>query len=208
MLPEIRHIVVLMMENHSFDNYLGVLGRGDGLPFDADGKPNASNPTAGGRPIASQRLPTTKQHPRVPSQAWEASHEQWANGSNDGFVRSAERRRSSVDPGVAMGYWNDLDLPFYYGLARAFPVADRWFSSCLGPTFPNRRFLVAGTAHGLTTDKLAHTFDQPANGTVFDLLASHRITWANYHPIPHLGPVLKRASVCTVCASRVAREAS
>ena len=40
-----------------------------------------------------------------------------------------------------MGYWTDRELPFYYGLARTFPVADRWFCSCLGPTFPNRRFL-------------------------------------------------------------------
>jgi phospholipase C len=192
-LPQIRHIVVLMMENHSFDNYLGVLGRGDGLPLDADGKPNASNPTTGGEPIASRHSTTTKQHSRVPSQSWAASHEQWANGSNDGFVRSAQRQRPDVHPGVAMGYWNDVDLPFYYGLARAFPVADRWFSSCLGPTFPNRRFLVAGTAHGLTTDRITHTFDHPADGTVFDLFASHRISWANYHPIPHLGPSLKRA---------------
>src|SRR5947199_11005 len=91
----------------------------------------------------------------------------------------------AADPRVAMGCWNDVDLPFYYGLARAFPVADRWFSSCLGPTFPNRRFLVAGTANGLTTDSIAHTFDHPANGTVFDLLTTHRISWANYHSVPH-----------------------
>ena len=45
---------------------------------------------------------------------------------------------------VGMGYWPEPDLPFYYGLARTFPLADRWFSSCLGPTFPNRRFLIAG----------------------------------------------------------------
>ena len=91
-----------------------------------------------------------------------------------------------------MGYWTDADLPFYWGLARVFPLADRWFSSCLGPTFPNRRFLIAGTANGLTTDSVAHTFDRPANGTLFDLLASHRISWANYHPIPHRSPLLKR----------------
>jgi len=191
-LPQIRHLVVLMMENHSFDNYLGVLGRGDGLPVDADGNPDAVNATAGGRLLGSKRFATTEQHARVPSQSWEASHEQWANGNNDGFVRSAERQRSDVDPSVAMGCWNDVDLPFYYGLARAFPVADRWFSSCLGPTFPNRRFLVAGTANGLTTDSIAHTFDHPANGTVFDLLTTHRISWANYHSVPHRGPALKR----------------
>src|ERR1700753_2526836 len=45
LLPEIKHIVVLMMENHSYDNYLGMLqGRGDGFPLGADGRPEISNP--------------------------------------------------------------------------------------------------------------------------------------------------------------------
>ena len=69
-----------------------------------------------------------------------------------------------------MGYWTEDDLPFYYGLARTFPVADRWFSSCLGPTFPNRRFLIAGTAHGLIDDAPSDLLDYPPNGTIFDLL--------------------------------------
>ncbi len=47
-----------------------------------------------------------------------------------------------------MGYWTEADLPFYHGLARVFPVADRWFCSCLGPTFPNRRFLIAAPRTG------------------------------------------------------------
>src|SRR5439155_26443313 len=43
-LPQIDHIVVVMMENHSFDNYLGMLGRGDGFTLDASGRPTAANP--------------------------------------------------------------------------------------------------------------------------------------------------------------------
>ena len=50
-LPQIRHIVVLMMENHSFDNYPGVLGRGDGLPTDDRGAVSATNPTSAGGPV-------------------------------------------------------------------------------------------------------------------------------------------------------------
>ena len=82
-----------------------------------------------------------------------------------------------------MGYWTERDLPFYYGLARTFPLADHWFSSCLGPTFPNRRFLIAGTAHGLIDDSPCNLLDYPAAGTVFDLLTEHGISWANYHPV-------------------------
>ena len=196
-LPQIRHIVVLMMENHSFDNYFGLLGRGDGLTVDADGLPTAANPTSDGRAVRAHPMSSTEQAPGVPTQGWEPTHEQWAGGTNQGFVRSAERRaeqlgQDHVDVSDAMGYWTEADLPFYWALARVFPLADRWFSSCLGPTFPNRRFLIAGTANGLTSDSVAHTFDRPANGTLFDLLTSHRISWANYHPIPHRGPLLKR----------------
>ena len=61
-----------------------------------------------------------------------------------------------------MGYWTEQDLPFYHGLARTFPLADHWFSSCLGPTFPNRRFLLAGTAHGLIDDLPVNLLDSPA----------------------------------------------
>ena len=82
-----------------------------------------------------------------------------------------------------MGYWTEQDLPFYYGLARTFPVADRWFSSCLGPTFPNRRFLIAGTAHGLIDDSPYDLLDYPPAGTIFDMLTRHGISWANYHPV-------------------------
>ena len=184
--------MVLMMENHSYDNYLGMLDRGEGLPRDRAGNPTATNLTVRGDPVVAHRMPSTKQYALIPSQAWDASHEQWSEGRNDGFVRSAEAQQQPVDPGIAMGYWTEEDLPFYYALARTFPLADRWFSPCLGPTFPNRRFLVAGTAHGLTSDKLSRTIDRPANGTIFDLLDKHRISWANYHPVSHARPVGRR----------------
>ncbi len=180
------------MENHSYDNYLGVLERGDGLAKDHTGQPTTTNLTRRGRTVASHRLPSTSQYPDIPSQSWEDSHEQWSDGSNDGFVRSAEDQQQPVDPDIAMGYWTEDDLPFYHSLARTFPLADRWFSSCLGPTFPNRRFLVSGTAHGLTTDSLSRTLDRPANGTIFDLLDEHRISWVNYHPVSHARPVASR----------------
>jgi len=192
-LPEVRHIVVVMMENHSFDNYLGVLGRGDGLPVDGDGVVRATNPTTGGVPVAAAHLATTTQRVGVPTQSWEASHLQWNGGANDGFARAAEAcGPGGAEPARAMGYWTEADLPFYYALARTFPLADRWFSSCLGPTFPNRRFLLSGTANGLTTDELSEIVDYPANGTVFDLLTSHRISWTNYHSVSHVGPVVGR----------------
>ncbi|GAC1311307.1 MAG: alkaline phosphatase family protein [Acidimicrobiales bacterium] len=186
-LPKVRHIVVLMMENHSFDNYFGTLGRGDGLPD------LTANLTRSGDAVRAHRLTTTTQRTGVPNQSWESTHEQWNEGANDGFVRSAESQRPHVPGDDAMGHWTDEDLPFYAGLARTFPLCDRWFSSCLGPTFPNRRFLVAGTARGLDSDELKRTIDRPEAGTLFDLLTRHGISWADYHPISHARPLMARA---------------
>ena len=57
-LPQIKHIVVLMMENHSFDSYLGTLGRGDGFRRGGDGAPDAENPDSAGTMICSPGRPT------------------------------------------------------------------------------------------------------------------------------------------------------
>jgi phospholipase C len=198
LLPQIRHMVVLMMENHSYDNYLGMLqGRGEGLPLGPDGEPEVFNPATDGTAVQAFHLPSTVQRRGVPSQSWHASHLQWAEGRCDGFVTSAQNVQAEARAGAAaddvdtaaeaaamgMGYWSERDLPFYYGLARTFPLADHWFSSCLGPTFPNRRFLIAGTAHGLIDDSPYDLLDYPPAGTIFDMLTRHGISWANYHPV-------------------------
>jgi phospholipase C len=197
LLPQIRHVVVLMMENHSYDNYLGMLrGRGEGFPLGPDGEPAASNRGAGGEVIRAFQLPSPIQRSGVPSQSWHASHLQWGEGKCDGFVTSAQTVQSEARAGTAagvdtsaeaaataMGYWSESDLPFYYGLARTFPLADHWFSSCLGPTFPNRRFVIAGTAHGLIDDSPYDLLDYPPAGTIFDTLTEHGISWTNYHPV-------------------------
>jgi phospholipase C len=197
LLPQIKHIVVLMMENHSYDNYLGVLkGRGEGFPLGPGHEPEASNRGTDGTVVRTFPLPSTVQRTGVPSQSWHATHVQWGEGRCDGFVTSAQEALSQASEGAAapahiaaeaaataMGYWSEDDLPFYYGLARTFPLADHWFSSCLGPTFPNRRFLIAGTAHGLIDDSPYDLLDYPPAGTIFDLLTRHGISWANYHPV-------------------------
>ena len=183
-LPQIEHIVILMMENHSYDNYLGMLaGRGDGLPRDAQGVPTSTNKAADGTAIRIRHHDGTRQKVGVPTQTWNACHLQWDEGRCDGFVRSIEETLPGLDATVAMTYWDEKDLPFYYGLAKTFPLATRWFSSCLGPTFPNRRFLISGTAHGLIDDVPYGMVDYPASGTIFDLLSAHGISWVNYHHV-------------------------
>ncbi|MCU1455901.1 MAG: Phosphoesterase family protein [Acidimicrobiales bacterium] len=191
LLPQIEHVVVVMMENHSYDNYLGVLRRGDGFVLGTDGNPTATCLDAAGHPVRAFHMPNTCQLPKKPSQAWNATHAQWNHGKMDGFVRS--------DSGpVAMGYWTAADLPFYHALASTFPLCDRWFGSCMGQTYPNRRYLLAGTSRGnVATNAEGITGFQPPNGTIMDALNKHHVPWRNYFtdlPTTGLfGPVINRS---------------
>jgi phospholipase C len=193
LLPGIRHIVVLMMENHSYDNYLGTLaGRGDGLQLGPDGTPDATNTGLNGKPVALHHAPGPVQEHHSPTQSWHASHIQFDGGHCDGFVRSVQVTVPKADAAEPMTYWSGTDLPFYHGLAETFPVADRWFCSCLGPTFPNRRFLISGTAHGLIDDLPFCMVDYPPGGTIFDRLDRYGISWVNYHNVSPIKILLTR----------------
>jgi len=189
-MPGIEHIVVVMLENHSFDNILGMLGRGDGWPLGRNGLPTSTNPYADGRLQHAFHMPTTCQLPSQPSQEWRTSNLAFNNGLMDGFVRSPLSPQLAGDVGgVAMGYWDSKDLPFTYGLASVFPIANRWFQSMLGQTDPNRRFLVAGTSSGMTDDiSTTPTLDNliqdallaTPTPTIFDVLTAFNISWTDY----------------------------
>jgi phospholipase C len=172
------HIVIVMMENHSFDNLLGALAhsgqpKAQGLKFNTRGLALNSNPGAQG-PVRSFAFPTTAQGSDV-SQSWNATHTQIDEGKMDGFVRSVG---GAVQP---MGYWTQELLPFPYSLARTFCVGNRWFCSAPCQTYPNRRFLMAGTAYGnISTDTESLKDPPPPNGTIWDRLHAYGISWRNY----------------------------
>ena len=172
-LPQIEHIVVLMMENHSFDNYFGTLGRGDGFQLGPDGLPANTCPDSAGRQVRAYHAPDLCQNHGGVSQSWNASHRAYDGGRNDGFVVASSTQ--------AMSYFIAADLPYYHALARAFPVCDRYFSSVMAKTYPNRRFLMAGTALGIVDNPTPSPNDPPPpNGTIFDRLEAHGIPWKNY----------------------------
>jgi phospholipase C len=174
-IPNIEHIVVLMMENHSYDNKLGMLSRlgADGFQIGPHGTPTATNPYANGDVQHAFRMPTTCQLHGKPSQTWQDSHIQFAGGRNTGFVESGSGP-------VAMGYWQEADQPFYYSIAREFPIADRYFCSVLGRTFANRRYLISATSLGMIDDTIPAFTAYPPNGTIFDHLDDAGITWKDY----------------------------
>ena len=177
--PEVEHIVVVMMENHSFDNLLGMVsqevparGSVDGLTV-RGGRPRNSNSDASGHPVFAQHASSPCQLVGEPSQSWNASHDAFDGGRNDGFVRASGA--------VAMKFWDKRDIPFTYSLARHFPLGQRYFCSVLAQTYPNRRFFFTGTASGVIATDLAASLAAPAqNGTIFDRLDAHHISWASY----------------------------
>jgi len=175
-IPQIEHIVILMMENHSYDNKLGMLRRfgADGFWIGRDGLPLNANPYANGDIQHAFRMPTTCQLTGYPGQSWLDSHTQFDNGRNDGFVESGSGP-------VSMGYWEQADQPFYYSMASVFPIADRYFCSVLGQTYPNRRYLISATSIGMVNDTVPALTDYPAGGTIFDKVAAAGLTWRDYY---------------------------
>jgi phospholipase C len=169
----IDHVIVLMQENRSFDHYFSQLraaGHADVEVPAADW----SNPAPDGGVVRRHR--DTAFCVEDPDHGWAGTHAQWNNGAMDGFVRSNE-----PDGARAMAYLDAQDLPFYYGLARTFSMADRYFCSVLGPTWPNRLYLMAGTSFGLTFNGLVarDTRATPVDN-LFRRLDAAQVSWRNY----------------------------
>src|SRR5262249_45831285 len=76
----------------------------------------------------------------------------------------------------AIGYYDQTDLPLYYTLATTFAIGDRYFCSVLGPTFPNRSYLLAATSFGHIRNDLGGF----GTSSIFDLLDTHGVSWKVY----------------------------
>lgn len=174
-IPEIEHIIIYMNENHSFDSYYGVLGRGDGLTRAKDGTIANYNLDLNGLPVHVFHEENTC-NPITGDHSWDGEHIAWNNGKMDGFVRANDGATN------IMGYYDGQQIPFYYGLAKVFPIADRWYSSVMGPTHPNRRYLQAATSAGMVVTSAAWVLEHPTapNGTIWDRLDQHGISWKDY----------------------------
>jgi phospholipase C len=153
-LKDIKHVVLLMQENRSFDHYFGTLAgvRGFADPSAlklADGKsvfyqPDAVNPSGyllpfrlDTRKSSAQKIPST-------SHAWAVQHEAWNNGKMDQWL-PAHRKADGPHGPYCMGYYNREDIPFQFALAEAFTICDTYHSSVMGPTWPNRMYWMTGT---------------------------------------------------------------
>jgi phospholipase C len=136
----IDHFVVLMMENRSFDHYLGWLPNADGR------QAGLSYPGDDGRRHRTHPLAPDFQGCgfKDPDHSWEGGRREYHGGRLDGFYR--------VNDEFAIGYYTERDLPFLPALARAFTTYDRYFAALLGPTYPNRHYQWSAQSGGQITN--------------------------------------------------------
>jgi len=164
-LSGIQHIVVVMMENRSFDHLLGWLPNADGMQAgltyaDADG---VTHMTA---PLAPDYMGCS--HPD-PDHSWDGGRVEYDGGAMDGWLRAG------MNDDFAIGYYVEADRPFFNALARNYTTCDRFFASIMAETYPNRFF-----QHAAQTDRLTNTLDISTLPTIWDRLAEEDVS-AKYY---------------------------
>ena len=162
----IDHIVVVMMENRSFDHLLGWLPGADGKQaglryLDKSGVAHSTHPLAPDFQGCG--------HPD-PDHSYEGGRVQYANGVCDGFLRSGQ------NDAYAIGYYTGRDLRFLGPAARYWTACDRYFAPFMGPTFPNRLYL-----HAAVTDRTTNTQTLSSLPTIWDRLAARGLKGRNYY---------------------------
>lgn len=219
-LAKVRNLIVMMQENHSFDNYLGALPYMPGSPYHAGPCASTDNACVDGLTCTADAggvLTCTNVNPDATSTAVTAFHDPrlcvspdldhtWFGthhevnfidpnnaiaGLMDGFVRQndvspqPDSGETATDDDT-MGFYTQDDLPYYYGLAKTFALDDRYFASTLAMTVPNRFYEFAGTSFGHLITSTGESIPpdpkgyQPINGTIFDLLDKHGVSWGEY----------------------------
>jgi phospholipase C len=176
----VNHIVVLMQENRSADSYLGHL---NALQPDYEAEPSTGNPD----PLNPTGPPILPFHKTVYCESsdlnhsWNGEHQAYDNGAMDGFTASNDINSANADTtdpsgSRTMGYYDQTDLPFYYGLYSTFATSDRYFQSVLSQTFPNRLYLYAGTSFGVIRNNVVNS----THKSVFELLDANFVDWKVY----------------------------
>ena len=192
-LDQIEHIVVVMLENRSFDHMLGYLslpvGEGGKGRTDVDGLtgPAVNVNKLSGAPYPIHHLGYTKfkDETEDPDHSGASVEQQLANdggGFVENFARISAQRAAGVheqppEPGLVMGFYDGQDLPVYEHLAAEYCVVDRWFSSVPGATWPNRLYSIAGTAEGSRDDKSPPIYQLPSFPRYLD---EHNVDWRWY----------------------------
>jgi len=154
-----------MMENRTFDHYLGWLPN-------ADGQQNNSYPVPNDGNMSTHALYPDYQgcgHPN-PDHSYLGSRVEYNNGAMDGWLLNTNNDEFSI------GYYNESDLPFKAALARNYTTLDHFHSAMLGPTFPNRLFYLSAQ-----TDRLDDILLPTGLKTIFDRLLAAGVSTRYYY---------------------------
>lgn len=202
---KIEHIVVLMLENRSFDNLLGWLyDPGNAPPFsvvptDFDGLSgkNLSNPVPNGRDVPARKTFDSRGPQPNPGEPFEHVYSQMYNvplldlqnvpcappqpPNMKGFIRNyAAQKDAPADPVKIMDSLTPKTVPVLSSLAHYYAVCDRWFASIPSQTFCNRSFVHAGTSSGYVNNPGGGLCFVNDTTTIFDLLETARKSWKIY----------------------------
>lgn len=193
-LANIDHIVVLMMENRSFDHMLGYLSldaaHNGRARTDIDGlrsPPSTYFNSFQGKKYSSFRIATPDFITKSPPHEHAEVDEQ-IGADMDGFVRSyaAKYKLDGEEASHIMGYYDAANVPVYDELAKKFLVCDRWFAAHPGPTFCNRFYTLTGRLNRddfevFQVDNFSGADFKPvATRTIFDHLYEHGVSWRFY----------------------------
>jgi phospholipase C len=188
---DIEHIIVFMLENHSFNRMLGVIPGVDGVdPLHPRSNPNLSNQLVFESSSAASRTLCDPADPK--SKGIDPHHDlndvlEQMVGPNQGFVKNFQRNYPSCKPAAwteVMQYFPLGSLPALHTLAQSFAVCQNWFSSLPGPTWPNRFFVHSGTSLGHTDmpqgifHPALHLYNQV---TVYNRLDEVNKSWRIYY---------------------------
>lgn len=200
-LKDIKHVVMLMQENRSFDHYYGTMAGVRG--FDdpnalklPNGKsvfyqPDEENPNGYLLPFHLDTRRTSAQKIPSTSHAWKVQHDSWNGGKMDNWM-PAHRKADGVKAPYVMGYHTREDIPFQFALAEAFTICDAYHCSVLGPTWPNRMYWMTGTvdAEGLGGGPLTNNKALPGGytwKTYAERLEEAGISWKVYQQKDNYG---------------------
>jgi phospholipase C len=164
-LSSIQHVVVVMMENRSFDHYLGWLSGADGRQV------GLAYPNREGVLVSTHNLAPDFQgcgHPD-PDHSMAGGRTELNNGACDGWLVAGNNDE------YAIGYYRKKDLEFFGKAAPGWTTCDRYFSSMLGPTFPNRMFQLCAQTDRVTNDIVPTTLP-----TIFDSLFTAGVSAGYY----------------------------
>jgi phospholipase C len=180
----IEHVIVLMLENHTFDKMLGFLKKGEGLTGNEFNLVDPSNPNSekvkvspGAENVTSPDPMHTLRDTNV--EIFGPSGTVQTKDLNIGFLFDYIRRASGdlqIGKKIMQSYAPE-SLPVLSALAKEFCLCDHWFSSVPGPTFPNRFYAHAATSDGQAFNNKTHNYNMR---TIYNNLQDHNKTWSVY----------------------------